>query len=355
MISQSTNIQITTMPDQTLNKNLPKLIKIVELMTGEHGVSIEELEHSLGVKRRSVFRLIKTLEEDFDFPVKVKRKDFGGVVKYFLPAKCLSKLTKMAVPSLSLNYGEVTMLQILLAHDTIFKDTKMFDDIKSLKKKLNNFLPKEQVINSQLSNTNFFISSSKTNKSYKGKEQIISDLKEAITEYKSCKVTYHAIYTGTVKTYVIHPLKILEHQGGFYVIVKVPKHDSIVSLAIERIQSLELLNKKFYPLSDSEIKMLIEMAFNLNFQDPITAKIRFSSKAAPFISERRWSNRQSIENHKDGSCTLTLTTSGKNDLMNWILSWGSDAEVLSPDFFRKMAAEKIEQMRKKYVKTDKTK
>jgi len=343
-----------SMPDQTLNKNLPKLIKIVELMTGEHGVSIEELEHSLGVKRRSVFRLLKTLEEDFNFPVNVKRKGFGGVVKYFLPAKYLSKLTKMAVPSLSLNVNEATLLQFLLAHDAIFKDTNIFDNIQSLKKKLNNFIPKETVINSQLSATDF-ITSSKINKSYKGKENFIYTLMKAINDHKSCKVTYNAIYTGTVKTYIIYPLKILEHQGCLYVIVKVPKHKDIVPLAIERIQYLEILNKNFIPLSEIEIKSRLEMAFNLNFYDPITAKIHFSSKAAPFISERRWSNKQSLDNHKDGSCTLTITTTGKNDLMNWILSWGQDAEVISPDSFRKMVAEKIEQMREVYLKVEKSK
>lgn len=341
------------MPDQSYNKNLPKLIKIAELMSGEQGVSIEELEHSLNVKRRSIFRLIKTLEEDYDFPVNSKRKGFGGVVKYYLPGKYLSRLTKTAVPRLSLNFNEVILLQFLLSHDSIFKDTKIFDDIQSLKKKLNNFLPKETAINSQLSTTGFFITPSKFEKSYKGKENFISILMEALTNNKSCKVTYHASSKGTVKTYTIYPLKILNHRGGLYIIAKIPKHDSIVPLAIERIQSLELLSKVFIPPPDIEIKSLIDLAFDLTFDDPITAKIHFSSKIAPYISERRWSNRQSLENHKDGSCTLTITTTGRNDLMYWILSWGSDAEVLSPDFFRKMVSDKIEQMKEVYLQNNK--
>jgi len=341
------------MSDQSFNKNLPKLIKIVELMTQEQGTSIDELEHNLNVKRRSIFRLLKTLEDDYNFPINVKRKDFGGVVKYSLPSKYLSKLTKMAVPRLSLNFNEVILLQFLLTHDTVFKDTKIFDDIQSLKKKLNNFLPKEPEKNSQLTNSDFFITPSKSNKSYKGKEPLISILMEALTDHKSCKVTYHASSKGTVKTYTIYPLKILDHRGGLYIIAKVPKHDSIIPLAIERIQSLEPLSKKFIPPPDIEIKSLIDLAFDLTFDDPITAKIHFSSKAAPYISERRWSNRQSLENHKDGSCTLTITTTGRNDLLYWLLSWGSDAEVLSPDYFREMVSEKIERMREVYIKTNK--
>ena len=336
------------MPDKNISKNIPKIIKAVELMTGEQGASIEELEQSLGIKRRSVFRLINTIEKDLAFPVTSKRDGFGGQAKYRLPGKYLSRITKMAVPRLSLNFKEVTLLQFLLTHDTIFRDSKISDDIQSLKKKLNTFLPRETKEYFSGSNSNFFLTPVNSEKSYKGKEDIIGTIMEALAGHKACMVTYNAFSSGKEKTYTIYPLKMLHHRGGLYIIVKIPKHDSITPLAVERIQSLELLNKNFIPPPDSDIKSLLGLAFDLTFNDPVTAKIHFSANVTPYICERRWSDRQTLDKHEDGSCTLTITTTGKSDLMFWLLCWGSDAEVLSPKSFRQFIAEEIRQMGEVY-------
>jgi len=213
---------------------------------------------------------------------------------------------------------------------------------------LYNFLPKETSEEATNINPGIFIMPITTTKSYKGKEHILDSLMEALSHHRACTVTYNSFSTQEIKTYAIHPLKLLPHNGGLYVIVKIPKHDSINALAVERIQSIELLNKKFIPPPDSEISALLDMAFNLNFADPITAVIHFSARISPYICERRWSNRQSLEHHKDGSCTLTITTSGRNDLLFWILYWGSDAQLISPESLRKLLAAEIEKMGKIY-------
>jgi predicted DNA-binding transcriptional regulator YafY len=330
-------------------KNLPKLQKAVALMTGEQGATIGELEKALNIKRRSVFRLITTIDKELKFPVKSKREGFGGTVRYHLPGKYLSRLNKMVVPRLSLSLNELLLLNFLLAHDTVFRGTEIYEDMQSLKKKLNTFLPKEESIeNSSINIGDIFTMPLHPEKSYKGKEHIIDTLMEALVCHKSCNVTYHAFSRNTVKTYPIQPLKLLHHRGGLYVLAKIPKHGSISPLAVERIQAVELLAKTFTPPSDDELKSLLAFSFDLTFDDPVTAVIRFSPRVAPYICEYRWSSRQSLEKHEDGSCTLTISTSGRNDLLYWILDWGEDAEVLSPESFRQLVTDTIKKMAKIY-------
>ena len=43
---------------------------------------------------------------------------------------------------------------------------------------------------------------------------------------------------------------------------------------------------------------------------------------------------RSTEAHPDGSITLTLSTSGSRDLLRWLLSFGSGAEIISPPSLR---------------------
>lgn len=70
--------------------------------------------------------------------------------------------------------------------------------------------------------------------------------------------------------------------------------------------------------------------FDLTLNDSGTASIRFSPKDAPYVRDNSWSGDQSIVDHSDDSCTLTLSNSGTRDLFWWLLSFGSGAKVLSP-------------------------
>jgi predicted DNA-binding transcriptional regulator YafY len=339
------------MPEEIVyNKNIAKIVKAVEMMADDKGTSIEELEEALAIKRRSIFRLIKTIKEEFNFPVAEKRVGFGGAARYFLSEDYITQLKSITMPRLSLSLNEAILLDFLFTNDTVFHDSEIQEDIGSLKKKITGFLPKsgDEELLSQLDG--FFTSSLNTFKSYKGKEHIIDTIMEALSHHRSCKVSYHAFSSNTVKTYVIHPLKLLPHRGGLYVLVRIPKHDSINPLAVERIQSLELLEKTFNPPSDADLQSMLNLAFNLTLDDPITATIRFLPAIAPYIRERRWSNHQTLEDNDDGSCTLTITTSGRNDLLYWILSWGAQAEVLSPPSFRQQAKATIADMKKVYKK-----
>jgi predicted DNA-binding transcriptional regulator YafY len=337
------------MSEQTIiGKSSAKFIKAVELMVSDEGTSIEELENALSLKRRSVFRLLDTLKKELKFPITVKRGKFGGTARYFLEESYLSKLKAMAIPNMSFSLNEVILLQFLLAQSAIFHDTEILEDITLLKKKLSLFLPEESGQNTTLSDDNLFSFSLNAMKSYKGKEHIIDTLMTAVKDRLSCNVTYHSFSTDTVKTYPVHPLKIIPHRGGLYALVHIPKHDVINPLAVERIQALELTGKTFRPPPNIKTEAILKLAFDITINDPITAVIRFPKETASYIRERHWSNHQSIEDNKDGSCILTITTSGRNDLMYWVLSWGHNAEVLSPESFRQLVKTQIEKMGKVY-------
>jgi proteasome accessory factor B len=55
----------------------------------------------------------------------------------------------------------------------------------------------------------------------------------------------------------------------------------------------------------------------------------------PYIQERCWAKNQKIEKQKDGSIILSMTTSGWFDVKKWLLSYGTEAELLEPADKRK--------------------
>jgi len=93
---------------------------------------------------------------------------------------------------------------------------------------------------------------------------------------------------------------------------------------------------------------LLESAFDIVCGEPIDVKIWFPAGQSRYIKERKWSKTQKIEDQKDGSIILSMTTSGWWDVKRWVLSFGADAKVLEPEELRKEIVEELEAAEDRY-------
>jgi predicted DNA-binding transcriptional regulator YafY len=71
-------------------------------------------------------------------------------------------------------------------------------------------------------------------------------------------------------------------------------------------------------------------------------KVRFSKAVASRVRESIWHPSQRLEEESDGSVTFTAKVAGTLEITPWILSWGAEAEVLSPQQRRRRFAEMAE-------------
>ena len=196
------------------------------------------------------------------------------------------------------------------------------------------------------------ITANKFVKDYKGKDEIIDNLTKAILQQKTCMAEYHSFGADEIKKFKIDPLKFFEWNNGLYLFVRVTKYDDIRVLAAERIINLTLTNDAYEYPDDFEPDSLLEGAFGLVYDDPITVKIKFSAHQARYIEERRWSKDQKIRKLKDGSIILTMTTSGWFDVKTWLFSFGAGAELLEPVDKRDEIRKAVRELVDLYERTD---
>ncbi len=331
------------------DRNLIQIIKSLTLISRPEGATVRQLVDALETSRRTVFRVLKTLSEELEFPLTTTREDFGGETTYFLEAGFAHKLSNVSLPRLSLSLTEASLLYFLLGRDILLARTDFAPDLDSLKGKLEAFLPTAFLTkHADARLDSIFAASPAALKSYEGREHLIDTALDALEHRSSCMLTYQSPTQATAKTYEVHPLKLIEHRGGLYLFIRIPKHNSIRLIAIDRIEAIEPTEAAFEYPEDFDAEGLLATAFDLTFDDPVMATVRFSAKDAPYVKERRYSREQAFEDHADGSCTLTISTSGEDDLLRWILSFGSGAEVLSPPALRKRAASELAKARSLY-------
>ncbi|MDO9068405.1 MAG: WYL domain-containing protein [Deltaproteobacteria bacterium] len=102
-----------------------------------------------------------------------------------------------------------------------------------------------------------------------------------------------------------------------------------------------------YP-TDFDPEALLDRAFGMFYDDPLEVKIWFSADQARYIQERQWAPDQKISTCKDGSIELWMKTSGWYDVKKWILSFGSDAELLGPEELRDKIRNEAKKIAKAY-------
>jgi len=150
-----------------------------------------------------------------------------------------------------------------------------------------------------------------------------------------------------IKNFKIDPLRFFERNGGLYVFIRTTSFGDIRILAVERIQNISILNAPFDQPKDFDPDALLDNAFGVFYDDPVTVKVRFPADQARYIEERRWVKDQKITKSKNGSIVLTMKTSGWYDVKRWILSFGPEAELLEPEEMReeiKAAAQEMAEL-----------
>jgi predicted DNA-binding transcriptional regulator YafY len=112
-----------------------KFITAVSLLSSEQGATVKSLGESLGISRRSVFRLLKTLEE-LGFPLVDGPSPQGSGKVYRLLDSYVLKLPNMALPNPGFTENELALLSSLLRFLTGLQDKAAGSTLRSIQEKL---------------------------------------------------------------------------------------------------------------------------------------------------------------------------------------------------------------------------
>jgi proteasome accessory factor B len=162
----------------------------------------------------------------------------------------------------------------------------------------------------------------------------------AIAGRRMCSVVYRAPRVdASDKEIRILPLRIFVYQQAVYLHAYVPKHREVITLNLQRLQDLKVLDERGQPPPDYRPEKLETSAFGVFVgKNQVSYRLRFSPEIAPYIRERSWHPTEKLRELPGGGLELSFTCGESYEVTAWVASWRKGVEVLEPQSLRRELA-----------------
>ncbi len=137
------------------------------------------------------------------------------------------------------------------------------------------------------------------------------------------------------ETRTIHPLHLAYLEHRWILIAHDPARAALRHFVLARIREARPTSQLFDPPPAFDRDRYLAGSLG-RFASEQTHEVRvhLDAKAAPYLRERPWHPSQQLQDHPDGSITLTLRLNHLHDIERRILACGAHAEVLAPPELR---------------------
>ncbi len=298
-----------------------RVVRVLEA-AGERGVRIEEIARRVGMSKRTVYRDLRALEEEIGVPVwNDGAGTWGAEGRAFLPPLNLTVAEAMAV--------------VLSARLMVRYADKYDPDLAAAFQKLEAGLP--AALREHVERTLEVLARRRLDERF---SRAVHLLTRAWAERRVVTFTYAPAQYGPerepraarVRPYLLEP-SVATH--ALYLIGYDETRDALRTFKVERISDLAITRETFEPPAAGAIEEMLGRAWDIIADQPETEVVlRFSPAVAARVGEATWHPSQRLEPAADGSLVWRARVSGTIEIRLWILSWGTDVEVLAPPELR---------------------
>jgi proteasome accessory factor B len=160
--------------------------------------------------------------------------------------------------------------------------------------------------------------------------QVFDALAQAVMDSAEVQFAYHKLAGDKSESRSVRPYHLGCIEDQWYLFGYDASRGAVRTFALPRIRQVERTGAKFRRPKDFSLAKILEGSFAV-FEGGKTRKVRlrFTGVAARLVAERVWHASQKVTNDRRG-LILEMRVGLSPDLRQWILGWGSEAEVLEP-------------------------
>ena len=161
------------------------------------------------------------------------------------------------------------------------------------------------------------------------------------------QMRYHTLHDDTIRDRYFDPYAIYFDPDGatLKTIGLDHQHNRITPFSIDRIKQLDETEESFTRPPDFDLhQFLTENCFNGIHGEPLLVRLKATGQTARVFAERRFHpSQRPLEHHPktadhEETITIEMTVARGRGLLRFVLSWGDELKVLSPEELRQEVA-----------------
>lgn len=312
------------------NVQVMRLFALLNIIEGApHGLTVSELEERLKERgfeatKRTLYRDMEALQAS-GFPLIERDKSVENGTRW-----ALDRTTRLTQ---HLSFSPSELLALFLAKNMLgfLKDSPIYSDLLQAFSKVEDKLGSNaRGYFDELRDEIFFDAGPRWGKGVD--ETVFNIVQSACVEKNRLKVTYHSAHSNEVKERVLGPECLYFANSAFYLLAKdFAGGDEIKTFSMARIRAAEMLADAYEPQA-VDPSHFFQNSFGVyrTNEPPVDVVLEFAPKIASFIKEREWHKSQVCRDLEGGGVALKMSVALTPDLVQWVLSFGTDVTVREP-------------------------
>ncbi len=303
---------------------------ILNSLRSRKNLSAIRLAEECGVTERSIYRDILSLSEAnvpiyFDRGYKLASDNFLPPLNFDLEEyNCL----QMSLESSPL--ARIDKYQALIKRVKAKVDAGLSDTVKNKRR----FTPASTHIEIPVTST-------------VDQPGLFAQIEQAIQDDRCLEISYDSIESGQSQR-IVEPYFIVFRNRAFYFIAFCRKSNDFRTFRIDRTRKATVTDQTFIRKAGVSAESYFEGSWGVFRGERTTVTVLFKGHAARVVLSGKHHAGEEVEKLRDGSVRFKVTTCGLEEIKYWILSFGSEAEVIEPKQLRENLSRLAKNLSKLY-------
>ncbi len=298
-----------------------RLLYILNLLRARRNLNAAALAEECGVTERSIYRDIVALSEAnipiyYDNGYKLASDNF--------------------LPPLNFDYDEYTALKLTLESSPLAQSGRYSEPLKRLRSKL------EAMVSESVRNRRRFTRQTThmhivTTHEERQCARFHETIEQAAEKCRCLKLRYAGIKSGETER-IVEPYFIVFRGRAFYFVAWCRLRQDMRTFRLDRVVELHLLPDSFARRDGVDPMTYFEGSWEVYGGEPVLVRARLTGGAARVVRTGCHHPDEEIEAIDEDTVNYTVTVRGTEEIMRWLLGFGTDALVLEPNSLRERLA-----------------
>lgn len=308
---------------------LDRITAILIQLQSRRIVKAQDIADRFGISLRTVYRDVRSLEE-------------AGIPLIGEPGVGYSIMEGYKLPPVMFTQQEATAL--LTAEKLVGKmtDNATADQYRNAMYKIRSVLRgQEKTMLEDIENViHVYKRTGTTEPGY------MYELLKSISDKKAVSLAYHAGYTDTLSDRLVEPVGLYYVAGNWHLVAWCRLRNDYRDFRLDRIQQLKHTDTAFV-----QEKMTLQdyLKDYLNRNELTEVVVAFNKKTAQYIQEQKYYFGFSGEEPQGDRVVMTFLTGSLCSFASWLISFGREAEIVTPDSLKLRTKEMVAELQEHYA------